>query len=194
MHLEVYVAKLRDELAVAAEAGGQEARELAERLTAPLESAVRLTLLEALSAAAEEITSELAPGSVDLRLRRGDPEFVVEPPAGGALADETDAIDADAARGMDTGPPEPYGASAATRRGATDDARDGTKDGGVARINLRLPERLKARAEQAAEREGLSVNAWLVRTVAEAVEQTDRDRGPRRRSAPRMQSYTGWAQ
>ena len=38
------------------------ARARAERLTAPLESGVRLTLLEALSAAADEITRELAPG------------------------------------------------------------------------------------------------------------------------------------
>ena len=34
-------------------------------------------LLEALSAAADEITRELAPGSVEVRLRAGDPEFVV---------------------------------------------------------------------------------------------------------------------
>ena len=64
-----YVENLRRELAVAADAGGEEARALAERLTAPLESAVRLMLLDALSAAADEITRELAPGSVELRLR-----------------------------------------------------------------------------------------------------------------------------
>ncbi len=52
---------LRRELAVAAEAGGEDARELAERLTAPLESATRLTLLNVLSAAMDEITRELAP-------------------------------------------------------------------------------------------------------------------------------------
>jgi HicB family len=174
MHLEPHVAKLREELAIAAEAGGQEARELAERLTAPLESAVRLALLEALSVATEEITRELAPGSVDLRLRRGEPAFVVSPPAVGALEDEADG---GVAPGMDTAPPVSYGA----------------KDGAMSRINLRLPEHLKARAEQAAEREGLSVNAWLVRTVAEAVEQTDHDQRPRRQATPRGQRYTGWA-
>src|SRR6187200_2703074 len=79
MDLNPYVENLRHELAVAAEAGGDEARALAERLTAPLESAVRLTLLDALSAAADEITRELAPGSVELRLRSGEPEFVVTP-------------------------------------------------------------------------------------------------------------------
>src|ERR687889_59127 len=77
MNLTMYSENLRRELAVAADAGGEEARALAERLTAPLESAIRLTLLEALSAAADEITRELAPGSVELRLRGGEPGFVV---------------------------------------------------------------------------------------------------------------------
>src|SRR5919109_2661820 len=82
MDLTRYVETVRRELAVAAEAGGEEARRLAERLTAPLESAIRLTLLDALSAAGDEITRELAPGSAELRLRAGEPDFVVTlPPA-----------------------------------------------------------------------------------------------------------------
>jgi hypothetical protein len=56
MDLTPYVNNLRQELAVAADAGGDDARALAERLTAPLDSAVRLALLDALSAAAAEIT------------------------------------------------------------------------------------------------------------------------------------------
>ena len=48
MHLTPYVENLRRDLAVAAEAGGEEARAAAERVTAPLESAVRLMLYEAL--------------------------------------------------------------------------------------------------------------------------------------------------
>ena len=70
MELGPYVETLRQELATAAAAGGEDARALAERLTAPLESGVRLTLLDALSAAAAEITRELAPGSVDVLLPR----------------------------------------------------------------------------------------------------------------------------
>ena len=38
---------------------------------------------------------------------------------------------------------------------------------GSARITLRLPESLKAEAEAAAAREGVSVNTWLVRAVAQ---------------------------
>src|SRR5512144_1757013 len=79
MELTPCVETLRRDLAVAAEAGGDDARALAERLTAPLESAIRLMLLDALSAAADEITRELAPGSVELRLRAGEPDFVVTP-------------------------------------------------------------------------------------------------------------------
>jgi hypothetical protein len=39
-----------------------------------------------------------------------------------------------------------------------------------ARISLRLPESLKTSVEKAAEREGISVNAWLVRAIARATE------------------------
>src|SRR6476646_831907 len=92
MDLSPYAENLRRELVVAAEAGGDDARALAERLTAPLEPAVRLMLLDALSAAADEITRELAPGSVELRLRGGEPAFVVTPaPADELLEQETSA-------------------------------------------------------------------------------------------------------
>lgn len=170
MDLTPYVETLRRELAVAAEAGGDEARELAERLTAPLESATRLTMLNVLSAAMDEITRELAPGSVDVRLRGLDPDFVVTPPP----------VDGGASTGPEA-PAEPLRAPAPA---------DGD-EGGTARVNLRLPAHLKARAEEAAAREGLSVNAWLVRAVSAAV-----DGGTRPRTAEKTQSlgqsFTGW--
>ncbi|HET8755777.1 MAG TPA: hypothetical protein VFM58_07200 [Solirubrobacteraceae bacterium] len=162
MDLTPYVENLRRELAVAADAGGEEARALAERLTAPLESAIRLTLLEALSAAADEITRELAPGSAELRLRGGEPEFVVTAPAADEPAPEPLA------------PPLPE-----------------ADDGATARINLRLPEQLKAGVEQAASRERLSVNAWLVRAVGAAL-QGGGDRPPRHGGGRIGQAYKGW--
>lgn len=79
MDLQPYVDGVRHELGVAAAAGGPDAESLADRLTAPLDSAIRLAVLEALSDAAEEITRELAPRSVDVRLRGRDPEFTVSP-------------------------------------------------------------------------------------------------------------------
>ncbi|MFJ3928206.1 hypothetical protein [Streptomyces sp. NPDC090022] len=170
MDLTPYVENLHRELAVAAEAGGDAARELAERLTAPLESATRLTMLNVLSAAMDEITRELAPGSVDVRLRGLDPDFVVTlPPADAGVHREPDA------------PAEPLPAPVPAEG----------DEGGTARVNLRLPAHLKARAEEAAGREGLSVNAWLVRAVAAAV-----DGGARPRTAEKAQSvgtsFTGW--
>ncbi|MET7275329.1 MULTISPECIES: toxin-antitoxin system HicB family antitoxin [Streptomyces] len=171
MDLTPYVDTLRRELVVAADAGGDEARALAERLTAPLESATRLTMLNVLSAAMDEITRELAPGSVDVRLRGLDPDFVVTPPPtdGGASA-EPAAVPA--------GPlPTPAPAEG--------------DEGGTARVNLRLPAHLKARAEEAASREGLSVNAWLVRAVSAAVEGGGAPRATERTRSV-GQSFTGW--
>jgi hypothetical protein len=62
----------------------------------------------------------------------------------------------------------------------------------MARINLRLPDQLKSQVEQNADREGLSINAWLVRAVAAAVERGQP--GPQREQrTPRSgQRYTGW--
>jgi len=164
MDLTHYVENLRRELAVAADAGGEDARALAERLTAPLESGIRLMLLDALSAAADEITRELAPGSVEVRLRAGDPEFAVTAPA----ADEPAEAIADV-------PPPPE-----------------ADDGATARINLRLPEQLKAGIEQAASRERLSVNTWLVRVAAGALAHDGPDDRPRRRGGRIGQAYQGW--
>ncbi len=55
----------------------------------------------------------------------------------------------------------------------------------TARITLRLPEALKRSVEAAAEREGMSANAWLVRAIARAAH------GPSRRSGNRL---TGFAE
>ncbi|MEW1655099.1 MULTISPECIES: hypothetical protein [unclassified Streptomyces] len=170
MDLTPYVDTLRRELAVAAEAGGEDARELAERLTAPLESATRLTMLNVLSAAMDEITRELAPGSVDVRLRGLDPDFVVTPPPAGG------------------GPAEP---AVAPAEPLTTPAPAEGDEGGTARVNLRLPAHLKARAEEAASREGLSVNAWLVRAVSAAVGGGTQPR-PAEKTRTFGQGYTGW--
>jgi hypothetical protein len=139
MDLQPYVDAVRHELAVAAAAGGPDAEALAERLTAPLESAIRLALLEALSEAAGQITRDLAPRSVDVRLRGRDPEFTVSssveelPDAPAVIAPESE------------------------------------DDGGTWRVTLRLPENLRSGVDAAARADGLSVNAWLVRAAAAAV-------------------------
>ena len=156
------------EFATLAEAGGDDARALVERLTGSLESAIRMTLLDALSAAADEITRDLAPGSVELRLRGRDPNFVVALP-----------------------PTEPLGLTTedttATTGGTPDSELLIAEDGPAARINVRLPEQLKAAIEEAAAKEGRSVNAWLGRAATPpAGAKTTRRRRPRRRSRRRQ--------
>jgi HicB family len=170
-----YVESLQHQLTVAADAGGDEARTLAERLGAALDSATRLALLDALSDAADEISRELAPGSVDLRLRGRDPHFVVTPPP----ADEAED------RGVDM--PGPGERAAAAPRPPTSD-----EDAGTARVTLRLPENLKARAERAASDEGVSVNAWLVRAVTSALDPGESPGRVARRLASSTHRYTGW--
>jgi len=168
MELEPYVAALRQEFAVAAAAAGDEAMRVAERLIVPLESSMRLALLEALSAAADEITRDLAPGSVHVRLQGREPQFVVTPaPA-------------------ETGPVPPPSA-------APPHAPEG-EDGAMARINFRLAQHLKDRIEQAADRSGLSVNGWLVRAAAAALD-GDAVLGstaPPGRTPTVGQHFTGW--
>lgn len=178
MDLTPYVDHLRNELAVAATAGGDEARALAERLTAPLESAARLTLLNALSAAMDEVTRDLAPGSVDVRLRGLDPEFVVTPAPVQESYEETG---------------EYRSAPSEVRAPASPAPSDGDEGGTAARINFRLPAHLKTRVEDAAGQEGLSVNAWLVKAVATALEPGERGGRPAGRAGHRGQKgYTGW--
>jgi hypothetical protein len=163
MQLNQYVKTVQHQLDVAAEAGGPEARALSERLTAAAESTVRLVLLEALSDAASEITLELTPGSVEVRLRGRDPEFVVSNPPSG---------DFEAVNGRLT---------------VAEDLEGTT----TSRTTLRLPEHLKKQVEEAASQDGLSVNSWLVRAVAEALNGQPTQRKDRRE--PGEQTFTGWA-
>ncbi len=169
MNLDPYVETIQHHLAIAADAAGEDARVLAARLAAPLDAAIRLTLQDVLAAAAEQITCDLAPGSVEVRVRGRDLDLLVRPPP--AELHPEDAGDL---------PPVP----------THPDPAEG-EESGMARINLRLPDHLKARVEQAAGRDGLSVNGWLVRAAAAALDRTD---PARQRPPPRgAQRYRGWA-
>lgn len=179
MNLEPYIEGVRRQLEVAAEAGGEDAQVLAARLVAPLEATVRLAIQDALAAAAEEITLELAPGSVELRLRGRDPEFAVSLPPAEPPAE--DIAEPQAAMAM-------WRATAMTPR-ASGEADEAT----VSRINLRMPDRLKSLVEQAAAAEGLSVNTWLVRAAAAALERTDPARRRERPGPQGAQRHRGWA-
>jgi hypothetical protein len=166
MELAPYVETLHRELSAAAEVSGDDVRRAADRLLTSLDASVRMVLIEALGAAAEQITAELAPGSVELRLRGRDPEFVVIPPAPSAPPA--------------TPPPPP----------PTFDADDTT-----ARISLRLPDGLKTRIEEAAGSIGASVNSWLVNELQDAVVKIDQAASSSERTradARPGKRLTGW--
>ena len=163
MDLTDYVDALRASLTTAAAAGGAQAQETARLLADTMEPAVRLALIDALSAMAAEVTATLDGTLVDIRLRGRDPEVVVVPAAHDPGRHHTPAS-----------PGEPV--------------EDLAEDGSVARISLRLPDGLKGRAEAAAAAAGTSLNTWLVHAVTAAVRAPSpppTGRGPRR--------YTGFA-
>jgi len=144
VHMDItpYVDSLRRDLVAAAEAGGDELKQAAERLAYALDPSARLALMEAISHAAAEITAELPDGSVDVRLVGRELDFVVEvaPPS---------AVPAPPPPPAPPAPPE-------------------DEDGDLARITLRIPEAVKARAEERAAAAGQSLNTWLVGVVRAA--------------------------
>ena len=161
MELGQYVSDLQRQLVDAAANGAADTRAVAERLAAGLDAATRLVLLDALSAAASEITLALAPGSVDLRLRGREVDFVVT-----ATSAESDADDQPAAS-VDL------------------------DDASTSRTTLRLPDALKAQVDDAAAADGLSVNTWLVRAVAAALQ--PKQRRSTQRTLRTGDNFAGWA-
>jgi hypothetical protein len=160
MDLSEYVATLRRELVAITRFANDDVQRAAEMLTDAMESSVRLTLLEVLSAAADEITTRLDEAVIDVRLAGSDADFVVTMTA-----------------------PEPAAPAADAEAGGSDD---------MARVTLRISEPLKARVEAAAAAAGLSVNAWLVRAVSQALD-TPGGRAPRGRAPGIGQRFTGYA-
>src|SRR6266516_1502793 len=140
MELSPYVAGLRRELGSLTRFASDDVVQVAGRLAEALESSVRLTLLEVLSAAAAEITTRLDDTVIDVRLNAGEPEFVV------------------------TAVPQHGDHEAQPAPEATAD------DAGTARVTLRLSEALKARVEAQAAAGGLSVNSWLAHAAIRALE------------------------
>ncbi|TFD47330.1 histidine kinase [Cryobacterium frigoriphilum] len=161
MELEQHISDLQRQLVDAAANGSEDTRVVAERLAAGLDAAVRLVILDALSAAVAEITRELAPGSVDLRLRGREIDFVV--------THSNAEVDSD----------DPPAASA-----VLDDAS-------TSRTTLRLPDALKARVDDAAAADGLSVNTWLVRAVAASL--APKQRRSAQRTLRTGDNFVGWA-
>lgn len=163
MELGQYVNQLQSQLVDAAANGTEDTRAVAERLAAGLDAATRLVLLDALSAAAGEITRDLAPGSVDVRLRGREIEFVVT-----QSSNETDTEEE-------------------VQAGSSLDIDDAS----TSRTTLRLPDALKTRVDEAAATDRLSVNTWLVRAIATALE--PKQRRSTQRAVRAGDNFAGWA-
>ncbi|HEY8720904.1 histidine kinase [Pengzhenrongella sp.] len=161
MELGPHVSELHRQLMDAAENGTDDTRAVAERLAAGLDAAARLVLLDVLSAAVGEITRDLAPGSVDLRLRGREIEFVVTQPSTEPDSDAQPATTVD------------------------------LDDASTSRTTLRLPDALKAKVDEAAVADGLSVNTWLVRAIAAALQ--PKQRRSTQRTLRTGDNFAGWA-
>lgn len=167
MDLGPYVEAVRQDLGAAAEAAGAEVEAAAHRLAFALEPSMRLALLDALGDATAEISAALPAGGVELRLRGREPRFVVLVPG----THESP---------VSPGPPEPGPATTPPGTGTAEG------DDATARVSLRLPESLKAQAEEAAAREGVSLNNWLVRAATRALH-------PSTPPPPFARRLSGWA-
>lgn len=142
MDLNIHIDNLRRELVAVANTGNPEIVKAGELLAKAVESAARLGLIEVLSDAAEEVTGNLAaqnyPAEVQVRIRGREVEMAVTPP------------------------PAPQSARPAEQAAEPEpDANESYS----ARFTLRMPEQVKAHVEQAAQAEGMSVNAWIVRAI-----------------------------
>ncbi|MER5320363.1 toxin-antitoxin system HicB family antitoxin [Streptosporangium roseum] len=173
MDVTPFVENLRRALAASAAVADPETRAAVENLTTALDPAVRLMLIDALSVAADEVTRELAPGSVEVRIRNREPEFVVTPPPA-----------------ADTfSPPFPPPPPGPPHPPAPPEPPLPPGEAGTARLTLRMPETLKGRIEEAASQEGVSVNAWLVRAVSTALAGATREPRP----STTGKRISGWA-
>lgn len=152
MDLTPYLSTLREDLATAAAAGDDDTRRTAAMLSAALEPAARLALMNALSDLAAEVTAALDDRIVEVRLDGRDVQVVVSHT--GSPADDDH--------------PGPTG-SAQSGPGAE-------PTGDISRITLRLFEELKTKAEDAAAAQGVSLNSWVSQAVQGALQ--GRGRGP----------------
>ncbi len=168
MDLTPYIQSLRDDLLTAASVGDEEARRAATMLASAIEPATRLAIMNALSDLAAEVTGALQDTTVDIRLDGRDVRVNVT-----RHAAEPDPRDADTRSfRFSTG---------GESRWNTDDTADGSptaeelrravQDAGgeLSRTTVRLFNELKSQAERAASDQGVSLNTYISRAVADSV-------------------------
>ncbi len=167
MQLTDYVVQVQSQLASAAALGDDATRATAEALSTAAEPAVRLAVLAAVSAAADEITAALldVPGAPTVSVHLDGVELRVDvrptqqaEPVSSDIAGAVPADDADAS----------------------------------ARISLRLSEALKGQIETAARNRSVSVNTWLVQAATAALAGPSAQGWGRSWTAGPSHRVTGW--
>ncbi|QBJ98171.1 toxin-antitoxin system HicB family antitoxin [Rhodococcus sp. ABRD24] len=150
MELTEYTARLRDDLAAAAALGGEDTQRIAHALAGAVERSAQLMLVSALSDFAREASEEL--GDRALHVQFDGTQATVE----------------------------------ATRRRPTGDSTTGPGEyrtiedvtGDISRVTLRLVDQIKARAEEAATEDGMSLNSWVSQAVQGALRDQMRKNRP----------------
>ncbi|GAB3542841.1 hypothetical protein J2S53_000319 [Actinopolyspora lacussalsi] len=142
MDLSSHISQLREDLTAAASMGDEDTRHAATLLAGALEPAVRLTLMNALSDLAAEVTTQLDGRVVDVRLEGRDVRAVVSGPSEHRRESTEEE------------PPQPPPSG---------------DSGDISRITLRLLDEIKGQAEQAASTQGVSLNTWVARAVQGAL-------------------------
>ncbi len=150
MDLTPYIESLREDLATTASAGDEQTRRSAAVLSAALEPALRLAIMNALSDLAAEVTAALDDHIVEVRLDGRDVQVVVTH-TGTHAEPEPDL--------------PPMGG------GGGDSAEN------ISRMTVRMFEQIKSQAEQAAAAQGVSLNTFVSQAVQGALHRKMRDRG-----------------
>ena len=165
MDLTHYTTALADDLRTAAALGDEQTQRTAAALAASLEPAARLMLMAALSDVAAEVTAALGDRVVEVRVDGREVRVVTDDPHSTA---------------------ESSHAGRPVRSTMFDDL-----NGDISRVTLRLVEQVKAKAEQAATQDGVSLNTWLSHAVQGALG----DSGTRpARSGDPSKFLRGWVQ
>lgn len=150
MDLTPYIESLREDLATTASAGDEHTRRAAAVLSAALEPAIRLAIMNALSDLSAEVTAALDDHIVEVRLAGRDVQVVVTHTG---------------TRPSDPQPEEqlpPTGGDSAEN---------------ISRMTVRMFEQIKNQAEQAAAAQGVSLNTFVSQAVRGALHRGIRDKG-----------------
>jgi hypothetical protein len=175
MDLTPYVDSLREDLATTASAGDEQTRRAAAVLSAALEPAIRLAIMNAMSDLAAEVTAALDDHVVEVRLAGRDVQVVVSGAAQRAPEPEREQP-----------LPPPAGDNSAEN---------------ISRMTLRMFEQIKSQAEQAAAAQGVSLNTFVSQAVQGALgrkmqgrgwhhHHEDEDKGKRGGDSSRVHGWT----